>query len=125
MPGPPIVVQGATIMCSFGTVPQMLTVTSQFIASINYMPVATIMDFIPVVNIPPFGKCIAMMVATVGVAAVLPVPCVPAITSPWTPGSLISKINMLPVLNQPAMCNCALGGVVTVVLPGQFIADTL
>jgi hypothetical protein len=125
MMGPPVVVQGAQLLCCFGTAPSTLTVTSQFIATINYMPVATIMDMIPVVNIPPFGKCIAMAVATAGVTAVLPIPCVPMIAAPWTPGSFISKINMLPVLNMPAMCNCALGGIITVIQPSQFIADTL
>ena len=50
---------GAMMMCSFGMAPSTLNVlpTNRVTTS---MPIATIMDNIPMVNIMPFGMCTSM-----------------------------------------------------------------
>ena len=87
---------------------------------------ATIMDFAPIANIPPFLMCIAptnpafiaATAAKLGVAT--PVPCVPVITSPWMPGSPMVKINNFPALNNSSKAMCTWLGVISITVPGQF-----
>ena len=58
---------GATLMCSFGAAPSTLMVlpTSRVMGK---MPMATIMDQVPLVNILPFGMCSSMANPTVAAA---------------------------------------------------------
>ncbi len=101
------VVQGALLQCSSGAAPMPLTVTSQQTVLSSNMLAATIEDFAPIANIPPFGVC-----------AILHGPCVPA-TTPWTPGCPIVMINNFPALNDSSVCNCSIGGVIKITFPGQ------
>jgi hypothetical protein len=50
------VVNGAQLMCSFGTSPSSLVVLLNRTVADN-QPEATIQDYIPMVNIMPFGMC--------------------------------------------------------------------
>jgi Domain of unknown function (DUF4280) len=47
---------------------------------------------------------------------------VPAIPAPWVPGSPTVLVGGQPALSNASQCLCAYGGVVTVMLPGQFQA---
>jgi hypothetical protein len=110
------VVQTAQMMCTCGAAPSVLTVTSQVQCKVGNMLAATIMDFAPMVNVPPFGVCATLTAAALGV----PTPCVPAPTGPWAPGSTsIAKIGNLPALLNTDKLTCGIGGVISIVNPGQ------
>lgn len=117
---------GACLKCSFGNAPSVLSVLPKT-SLIDGLPVATINDFAPLLNIKPFGMCVAMTnprVATATAAAMgvlTPMPCIPVITSPWI--SINPKVTsaMLPVLQKNDICMCAYGGVISISSPGQFI----
>lgn len=110
------VVQTAQLMCTCGAAPSVLAVTSQMQCKVGNMLAATIMDFAPMVNIPPFGVCATLTAAALGV----PTPCVPAPTGPWAPGSTsIAKIGNFPALLSTDTLTCGIGGVISVVNPGQ------
>jgi Domain of unknown function (DUF4280) len=121
------VCMGATLQCiPFGVAPSTLIVIPKGPpVMVNGMLAATIMDFAPIANILPFGMCTSIanpMVAAATAAAwgvLTPMPCVPVIVGPWKPGALKVKINKIPALSDVSICNCAWGGVVKVVFPGQ------
>ena len=49
------VVNGAQLMCSFGSSPSSLVVLPLNRTVVDIQPEATIQDYIPMVNIMPFG----------------------------------------------------------------------
>jgi hypothetical protein len=51
------VVNGAQLMCSFGSSPSSLIVLPLNRTVVDNQPEATIQDYIPMVNIMPFGMC--------------------------------------------------------------------
>src|SRR5664279_3554738 len=87
------VVNGAQMMCSFGTTPSSLVVLPVNRVNSSNQPAATIMDHIPMTNIPPFGMCMTpsnpqVAAATSAALGVLtPQPCIPVTSAPWTPGA--------------------------------------
>jgi hypothetical protein len=109
------VVNTAQLQCTCGDAPTPLTVTSQFQCKIGNQLAATVMDFAPVVNITPFGTCKTLTAAASGV----PTPCVPATTSPWMPGAIQTKIGNFAALLQTDKLVCSVGGMISVVSPGQ------
>lgn len=118
---------GATLQCMpFGAAPSTLIVIPKGIpVSINGLLAASVMDFAPIVNIPPFGMCSSLANPTVAAATtaalgvLTPMPCVPVITAPWAPGAMKTKIGVLPALPNTAICNCLWGGVIRINYPGQ------
>lgn len=114
---------GATLSCPFGMAPSTLMVTPEK-KVLNNLPVATIDNNKPMVNILPFGMCTSMSnpqvsAATAAALGVLtPMPCIPVITAPWTPGSPTVLIGGKPALNQTSKLMCNWGGVIQVVNPG-------
>jgi hypothetical protein len=100
-----LVTLGAQLVCTQGAAPSVLAVPAPTVTG-EVKPTANIMDFAPVVNIPPFGAC-----------TVLQGPCVPAIASPWTPGSPTVMVRGMPALNNTSTCNCTIGGVISIVAP--------
>jgi hypothetical protein len=94
-------------------------------------PVCTIMDFKPQVNIASFGMCKsptnpAVQAATAAKqGAFTPAPCIPATTTPWSPGSITSRINGLAVLTDASTCKCTWAGVIAVTTASQqFVRGT-
>jgi len=123
------VVMGAMMQCSFGVAPSSLIVLPVNRVVVENMPAANIMDFKPVVNIPPFGMCnaptnpavIAATSAALGVPT--PAPCVPVTTAPWAPGSLTVMIGNQLALNNMSKCMCAWAGVISITNPGTIKTD--
>jgi hypothetical protein len=113
-------------MCSFGAAPAMLNVLPPNRPLVNGRPAATILDSAPLVNIPTFGMCSSLanptvVAATAAALGVLtPMPCAPATTGPWVPGSPTVVVGGQPGLSNTSQCLCAYGGVITVLVPGQF-----
>ncbi|MBN8716878.1 DUF4280 domain-containing protein [Thermomonas sp. S9] len=118
------VVNGASLMCPFGVAPSTLVVTPENRVLSGSQPAATIMDCVPMKNIMPFGMCTTpsnpqVAAATAAAMGVLtPQPCIPA-TTPWKPGATTVLIGGIPALDNTCTCQCAWGGVITVVMPGQ------
>ena len=118
-----VVCGGAMCSCSFGVAPSTLMVTPEN-KTVSSMPLATIMDNVPMKNIMPFGMCSSMANPQVAAAtaaamgALTPMPCIPVITAPWTPGSPTVVIAGKPVLNQSSKLVCNWGGIIQINAPG-------
>jgi hypothetical protein len=117
---------GAMMMCSFGVTPSPLMVIPKGMPVMAGGPLAaTIMDFAPIANIPPFGMCNTPSNPTVASATaaawgvLTPMPCVPVTVAPWIVGAPTVLINNFPALNSTSKCMCAWGGVIQFTFPGQ------
>ncbi|MGH2410476.1 MAG: DUF4280 domain-containing protein [Chloroflexota bacterium] len=123
---PQQVVMGGMMACTFGAapVPIVAAPTGPPVLA-GGMQAATIMDFVPIENIPTFGMCsaptnpvvIAATAAKLGVFT--PAPCVPATVDPWVPGVPLVLINKMPALNNTCECLCTWAGVITFTEAGQ------
>ncbi|MEE1927558.1 DUF4280 domain-containing protein [Streptomyces sp. TRM 70351] len=119
-----LVVAGAVLRCSLGLTPAALVVPPRNVTA-SGRPVATVQDMRPVVNLASFGLCTspanpAVATATAAAAGVpTPAPCVPAVTTPWTPGSPSVRVGRVPALTAASTCLCRWAGVVGVVDAGQ------
>ena len=108
---------GASMTCSFGMAPSILNVLPTA-KTMSAMPLATISDNIPFVNIVPFGMCQSManpMVAAATAAAMgalTPMPCTPVPAGPWAPGVPQVLIGGKPALNDQCKLTCAYGGMI-------------
>ena len=114
---------GATLQCSFGMAPSTLMVLPAN-RVVSKMPMATIMDNVPMVNVLPFGMCQSISNPTVASATaaalgvLTPMPCIPVIPAPWAPGSPTVLAGGKPCLNQNSKCMCTYGGVIQITNPG-------
>ena len=116
---------GAMVKCSFGVAPCTLNILPVNRVK-TAMPIANIMDNKPFLNITPFGMCTspsnpAVAAATAAAMGVLtPMPCIPVTTAPWMPGSPTVLIGGMPALNNSSKLMCTWGGIIEVIVPGQF-----
>ncbi len=119
------VVNGASLMCTFGVAPSSLVVLPVNKVMSGNQPAANIQDHIPMTNIMPFGMCSAptnptVIAATAAKAGVFsPAPCIPATTAPWIPGAPTVMLGSQPALDNTCTCLCQWLGVVSVSNPGQ------
>jgi hypothetical protein len=119
----PIMTTGAMMTCSFGVAPSTLNVLPVARTTSGEMPVATIADAAPMVNIPPFGMCTTLSNPTVAAATaaalgvLTPMPCVP-VTAAWIPQQPLVLVAGKPVLVAGSQCMCAWGGAITVMPAG-------
>ena len=120
-----LVCNGAELQCSFGAAPSTLTVLPAN-RVMTGPPAATIMDHIPMVNIMPFGTCntesnpVVAAATAAALGAFTPAPCIPATASPWVPGAPTVQIANFPALDDSCKLMCEWGGVIQVVVPGEF-----
>jgi hypothetical protein len=118
------VVTGAMLTCPMGLAPSVLNVLPTRRVLFESKPVATIMDNIPFVNIPPFGLCtslanpITAAQTATALGVLTPGTCTPVLPGPWIPGSPTTLVGNLPALNNTCTCACVYGGVITIVNPG-------
>lgn len=118
------VVTGASLLCSMGTAPGQLIATSQTTVLIGGAPAATIQDAAPMSNITPCGLCNskanpAVAAATAAALGVhTPMPCVPSPAGIWIcMGTPLA--GGIPALAQDGSLQCAFGGSIKIVSPGQ------
>lgn len=123
-----LVVNGAMMSCvPFGAAPSALIVLPARLTNASSMPVATIMDNAPMLNIPPFGVCTSLANPTVAAATaaasgvLTPMPCIPVTAAPWAPGSPTVLVGNLPALNNTSKLMCSWGGVIQITMPGQVL----
>jgi len=122
------VCMGAMMQCSFGAAPSSLIVlpTNHVLTG---PPAATIMDNIPMTNVPPFGMCSSMAnpevdsATTAALGVLTPMPCVPVLPAPWVVGSPTVLVGNFPALNNSAKLMCAWGGVIQFNTPGEFTVN--
>ena len=124
------VCQGAMLQCSFGMAPSTFSVIDPMRPKLNNsLGIGNIMDNKPMVNIMPFGMCQSMANPTVASATaaalgvLTPMPCIPVIMAPWTPGGQL-KISNFPVLMDNCKCMCNWGGQISVTFPGNVLPTT-
>ena len=121
---PKLVVHGAQLKCNHGTAAASLAVPKS-IATGDDNKAATILDHRPTVNVPPFGMCQTLanpQVASATSAAqgvLTPVPCLPVVSAPWTPGASVVTVDDVPALTSGCTCACSWSGVIEVVDPGS------
>lgn len=108
-----IITSGSLCQCSFGTVPMPFNVLPTNMVFGTNLPIATIMDFIPIINIPIFGKC-------KNPTNVFQV-CVPTVVSPWIPTDPNVLIKSFPILTNDSTAFCTLwGGIIKFITSSQF-----
>jgi len=116
---------GAMMTCAMGAAPSTFSATPKMVMTGN-MPAGNIMDFVPMLNIPPFGVCMSPSNPTVAAATaaalgvLTPMPCIPVPVGPWKLGAPTVIVAGSPALNNTSTLNCAWAGVITFVTPGQF-----
>jgi hypothetical protein len=121
-----LVCMGAMMQCSFGVAPSSLVVLPANRTLAGGPPAATIMDFAPMVNVPPFGMCNSPSNPTVAAATaaalgvLTPMPCMPVTAAPWVVGAPTVLIGSMPALNNTSKLMCSWGGVIQITAPGQF-----
>lgn len=117
---------GAVMMCNFGIAPSTMSVLPINRTLTSKVPAANIMDHVPFLNIMPFGMCITPsnpMVAAATAAAMgvlTPMPCIPVTTAPWIVGAPTVLLGNMPALNNTSKLMCMWGGMISIILPGQF-----
>lgn len=120
----PFVVSTATMTCTFGAAPSVLTVLPTAKVLVEGRPLCAIADQAAMVNIPPFGMCSslanpAVASATAAAQGVLtPQPCTPVPTAPWQPGVPLVLVGGKPAVAQGAQLVCSFGGAIAVGNPG-------
>lgn len=118
-----LVVQGAPLKCTQGLSPSTLVLQPE-LATAAGKPVATVMGFLPMANIPPFGMCRSLANPQVAAAtaaaqgALTPQPCIPVITAPWSPGSGVASIEGRKLLTNDSTCSCRWAGQISISDPG-------
>jgi len=124
---PKLVINGAMLKCSEGLAPSTLTVLPVNGSSADEQPAATVMDNVPMVNIAPFGMCKTLANPQVAAAtaaamgALTPMPCLPVIPAPWSPGASIVTIQSQKALTNDSKCNCMWTGSIEITDPGTAV----
>jgi hypothetical protein len=96
---------GVLLRCDKGVAPGLLTVLPRP-SHVNGQFQATTADCLPLVNIPPFGVC-----------AVTRGPCLPPMLL-WTGAHVgAKKVGGFPPLLESSVCQCALGGRISITMP--------
>jgi hypothetical protein len=122
-----LVINGAKLKCSQGSSPGTLTVLPTIGTDADEQPMATENDYRPMVNVGSFGMCQTQVnpqvaAATAAAQGVLtPQPCVPVITSAWSPSSSVVTIQGTAALQDDSKCNCSWTGSIEITDPGTAV----
>lgn len=112
------------MQCTFGAAPSVFNATPRPVMT-NNLVAGTIMDHVPILNVPPFGVCNSPANPTVAAATaaalgvLTPMPCVPVLPAPWVPGAVTVTIQSIPALDNTCKLMCAWAGVITFTMAGQ------
>lgn len=111
--------KGAMMMCVQGDAPSVYDTTPMPLAVDGLsQQIGTVTQAVPGMNIRPFGTCKILTAAALGV----PQPCAPA-TVAWMPPATMATVAGQPVATIQSMCPCMVGGMISVVAPGQALVD--
>ncbi len=112
-------------MCTMGTTPAPIKVTSQAKVIAGGKPCGTIQDFQGLANVGPFGMCTSLAnpqvaAATAAALGVLtPQPCIPAPAGTWIPTKPKVLIGGKPCLTNDCKLVCGYAGQISITNPGQ------
>ncbi len=118
------VVAGAILTCNFGDKPNRLKTPFSHGVYIKNKAQMNIMDYVPNVNIMPFGLCSSLANPAVASATsanngvLTPQPCTP-VTMPWINGKTDVLIENQPALLSKCTCQCAYNGIIKIEDDGQ------
>ncbi|NTU23898.1 DUF4280 domain-containing protein [Brevibacillus sp. HB1.2] len=119
------VVVGAILSCSSGSQLSRLKMPFSHGVFVKGKPQMNIMDFVPNINIMPFGKCSnlknpAVASATAANNGVLtPMPCTPVMTMPWIDGKPDKVVGGHPALLNKSTNMCFHCGLIKIEDDGQ------
>ena len=125
---PKLVVTGGVLSCNMGSAPSTFNGGCTKV-TVQHKPAGTIMDHKPMVNVHPFGLCRSLANPTVASAtgaaqgALTPMPCLPSLPGPWTPGAARSQLEHKKALKVDDKLSCAYSGVISVKGAGQAKVD--
>lgn len=124
---PKLVVHGAGLKCSEGTSPGTLALVPSLGATGDAAEAATVADCVPLLNIPSFGMCkttanpqVAAATSSAG-GTLTPMPCVPVVTGPWSPGSQAVSFGAQKALTKGSTCTCAWAGTIEITDPASTV----
>jgi Domain of unknown function (DUF4280) len=119
------VVVGAILSCSSGSQLSRLKMPFSHGVFVKGKPQMNIMDFVPNVNIMPFGKCSNLKNPTVASATsanngvLTPMPCTPVMTMPWIDGKADKMVGGHPALLNKSTNMCFHCGLIKIEDDGQ------
>jgi len=122
---PQMINSSGSTSCPFGSAPAPIKITNSSKVVASGSMTATIADMAPMTNIGPFGLCSSLMnpataSATAAALGVLtPMPCTPVPAGPWSSNAPKVIIEGKPCLCTGAVMQCAYGGTIQIVSPGQ------
>jgi hypothetical protein len=122
---PKLVASGAQIRCSEGLASSQLSLTPAATVELGGVSAATVQNRLPFLNIAPFGMCKTqanpqVAAATAAAMGVLtPMPCIPVVLAPWTPGATTVELSGDKVLTDDSRCSCLWTGEITVTDPAS------
>ncbi len=124
-----LVCTGASMSCSYGSASSSLVILPINMVNSDSMPAATVNDFVPLMNILPFGECsselnpvvAAIILASNG--AQTTAPCIPSTVSPWSPGISDVMINGMNALDDGSTCDCLWQGSISFDSAGEEDVD--
>ncbi len=120
-----LVVVAGTAMCTMGTAPAPIKVTSQSKVLAGGKPCGTIQDSAGMSNVGPFGMCTslanpAVASATAAALGVLtPQPCSPVPAGTWIPTKPKVLVDGKPCLASDCKMVCGYAGSISITNPGQ------
>ncbi len=123
--GDSYVVLGAMTECTWGSMDSRLILPMSHGVYIKGRAQLNIMDFMPIVNILPFGMCSSLLnplvaAATIANQGVLrKMPCIPVVVTPWMNGKKDKLIENQPALLCSSMNMCLFAGLITINDDGQ------
>lgn len=118
-------VVGAILSCSFGDSESKLKMPMCHGVYLKGKAQTNIMDFVPMVNIMPFGLCSSLANPSVASATaanygvLTPMPCTPVVTMPWINGKDNKLIAKYPALLSISTNSCIYCGKIVVEDDGQ------
>ena len=126
----PVAVTTAMVSCSFGASPSTLKGTTNAIVLVQGRPSCTISDGSNV-NIGSFGMCSSLAnpqvaaATTAAMGVLTPQPCTPMLSGNWISGKMATAstpvlVGGIPCLTMGSTCNCAYGGILTILNPAQY-----
>ena len=110
-----VIAAKSQIACTGCPIPHPLIVTSHSTVVNSQVLRATIADCNPITNIVPFGPC----AFTPAPPSPSGGPCIPKPLGMWSPGSSTTIVSKFPALRQTDVLQCAMGGTIMVIDPGQ------
>lgn len=120
---------GATLKCSMGTSEAFFQATPKMV-SVSGKEQGNILDFVPLTNIPPFGRCRSLAypptasATAANLGKLTPMPCVPGTCTAWSAVDPQCTLCGSPALREEAKLTCMYGGSISIVKPGQTVEET-